>query len=919
MMQFKLWRWALALTIYAGSLPAQVTLDGTLGQAGALPGPDYAITADLGQQVGGNLFHSFGTFSIPTGASATFSGPASVNNIIGRVTGGQVSQIDGTLRSTIPGASLYLLNPAGVLFGKNARLDVPGSVHLSTADTLRLSDGGQFDARTPANSLLTVAPVEAFGFLSDTPAPITIKGSFLEVPQGQTLSLIGGDLTIANGTLYAPVGRINIATVGSPGEVTPTLNGLELRGFSALGTFQLQHDGTVRPHVDAVGTFQDVELGNLDVSGAGGGTLFIRGGQWLNQGGWVFSDTYSDRNAGEIHVALNGAMQFEQGSRLTAVTLDQGNGGVVTLDVGALTLNDGAFVSSAAWFDAQGNSGDITVNAREAVTLAGIGPDNDPSSLFADTLARASSVSQAGTIKVTAPVVTITRQGSMQSNSRSLIGGQPGVIILDVDTLNLSEGGVITVDNESALRGGAIRITARQAVLITGSDAAATYTGLSASAKDVDRSNGAAGSIQVTTPHLTLTGNGVIRNVTRNMDATDSIVLNVDTLTVTGGAQIVAITRGDGHGSDLVINAQEAVTVAGYSDRNASSLSASAIPARKDLAGDAGSITITTPRLMLNEGGQITTATTSAGRGGDITVNASAEVTIADSDLSATAEPGSSNNGGNIIVTTPRLALTEGGQIATATFSAGDSGNITINAREAVFIAGRNNEAYAGLYASAEDHATGQAGAITVTTPSLTLQSGRISGNAQKTTGGVITIYANHLKLLDGSEISSFVQGKDLSDGGNVTVNSINAVALNGSRISAQANQGRGGNILVNAEVFLHDAPDVQDVLNASSRIEGNDGTVELNAPTTDISGSLVTLNGAYLDISSQISPRCSVSDADERSHFIMQGRGALPPAPDRPLSVITSRCDSGTAEGPQPAPRAAELPGAERMGFGDR
>lgn len=87
-MQYQPWRWALALAMYAGNLPAQVTLDGTLGRAAALSGPNYAITADLGQQVGGNLFHSFGTFSIPTGASATFSGPASVNNIIRRVTGG---------------------------------------------------------------------------------------------------------------------------------------------------------------------------------------------------------------------------------------------------------------------------------------------------------------------------------------------------------------------------------------------------------------------------------------------------------------------------------------------------------------------------------------------------------------------------------------------------------------------------------------------------------------------------------------------------------------------------------------------------------------------------------------------------------------------------------------------------------------
>jgi filamentous hemagglutinin family protein len=140
--------WVGLGALLAGAGQAQVTLDGTLGRAGPLPGPDYQITADLGRQVGGNLFHSFGQFSIHTGESATFSGPNSVHNIIGRVTGGETSLIDGTLRSTIPGANLYLLNPAGVLFGEHAQLDVPGSVHVSTADVLRLTDGGRFDART---------------------------------------------------------------------------------------------------------------------------------------------------------------------------------------------------------------------------------------------------------------------------------------------------------------------------------------------------------------------------------------------------------------------------------------------------------------------------------------------------------------------------------------------------------------------------------------------------------------------------------------------------------------------------------------------------------------------------------------------------------------------------------------------------
>ncbi|MBK8534014.1 MAG: filamentous hemagglutinin N-terminal domain-containing protein [Candidatus Competibacteraceae bacterium] len=162
---FNLWTIGTGLALsWASLLHAAVTLDGSVGRAGALPGPNYQITADLGRQVGGNLFHSFGQFSITTGESATFSGPNSISNIIGRITGGQSSFIDGAIRSTIPGANLYLLNPAGVLFGEHATLDVPGSFHVSTADYVKLSDGGHFDARNLGNSVLTVAPVAAFGF-----------------------------------------------------------------------------------------------------------------------------------------------------------------------------------------------------------------------------------------------------------------------------------------------------------------------------------------------------------------------------------------------------------------------------------------------------------------------------------------------------------------------------------------------------------------------------------------------------------------------------------------------------------------------------------------------------------------------------------------------------------------------------------
>ena len=97
-----------------------ITVDGRLSPAQKLMGPNYEIGAELGRRVGGNLFHSFGHFGLSAGEGATLTVPAGVNHVIGRVTGGAPSSINGALSSAIPGAKLYLINPAGVVFGHNA-------------------------------------------------------------------------------------------------------------------------------------------------------------------------------------------------------------------------------------------------------------------------------------------------------------------------------------------------------------------------------------------------------------------------------------------------------------------------------------------------------------------------------------------------------------------------------------------------------------------------------------------------------------------------------------------------------------------------------------------------------------------------------------------------------------------------------
>jgi filamentous hemagglutinin family protein len=207
----------LLLRALAAISQAQMTLDGSLGPGGPLVGPDYRIGAELGQIRGSNLFQSFSQFNVQMGERATFTGPPAIANIISRVTGGQPSRIDGQLRSTIPGANLFLLNPSGVVFGPHASLDVRGSFHISTADVLRFADGATFSARLGEASVLTVAAPAAFGFLGATPAPITIQGSTLRAPTGQALSIVGGDIQMVGGRLQALSGRVQLAGVASPG------------------------------------------------------------------------------------------------------------------------------------------------------------------------------------------------------------------------------------------------------------------------------------------------------------------------------------------------------------------------------------------------------------------------------------------------------------------------------------------------------------------------------------------------------------------------------------------------------------------------------------------------------------------------------------------------------------------------------
>ena len=234
---------------------AQVTPDGTTNTTVDVSGNDFTI--DEGDRAGNNLFHSFSDFSVPTDGSAFFNNAADIVNIFSRVTGGNISNINGLLGAN-GSANLFLLNPAGIIFGEGARLDIGGSFYGSTADSVLFPDG-EFSATDLDNPpFLTInAPIGLN--LRDNPGDITVTNSNLAVNNGQNLALIGGAITLDGARLTASGGRVEL-------------------GASAAATVTFNNDGGLS--FEQIAERKNISLSNnsiVSVNGQGGGSINVYG------------------------------------------------------------------------------------------------------------------------------------------------------------------------------------------------------------------------------------------------------------------------------------------------------------------------------------------------------------------------------------------------------------------------------------------------------------------------------------------------------------------------------------------------------------------------------------------------------------------------------------------------------------------
>lgn len=197
---------------FAQAQPIVPAADGT-GTAVTRTGNRYDITGGSLSGDGANLFHSFGQFGLNQGQIANFLTNSAIQNILARISGGNPSLINGLITVTGGNSHLFLINPAGMVFGPNASLNVPGAFTATTANSVGFGSNW-FNAAGTNNFSQLVGTPNAFYFGGTQPGSIVNAGN-LAVTPGQSLSLLGGTV-VSTGQLSAPGGQITVAAV--PGE-----------------------------------------------------------------------------------------------------------------------------------------------------------------------------------------------------------------------------------------------------------------------------------------------------------------------------------------------------------------------------------------------------------------------------------------------------------------------------------------------------------------------------------------------------------------------------------------------------------------------------------------------------------------------------------------------------------------------------
>ncbi len=684
----------LANLLFHPSVLGQIVPDRTIGTTVT---PNLTINGILSDRIdhgairGNNLFHSLQEFNIGSGRGAYFSNPAGITNIFSRITGSNSSQINGTL-GVLGNANLYLLNPNGILFGQNARLDLKGSFLATTANQINFADGTVFSVTNPQTSTLLTISVPVGLQFGSNPGPITVLGigqninsvssfnpqkldlnigsSGLQVQPQKTLALIGGNLALNGGLFSAPSGQIELGSVmGGTVALNPNPQGWTL-SYGNAGSF-----GNIQMIQGALAAVVD------STTGLNGGAIQIQGKQInIQDGSLVVVQNQGNQIGGDININATGSLQIigpslnfsSNSTGIVDETGSTGAAGKITINTPQLTVDQGGQVLNRSFNSGKG--GDIILNITDELQVGGIAP-GDPQQTASSISSNGYKNGNGGNIFLSAPYILVFGRGNI--GSRSFDQGNGGNVTIKADTIQVTSKGVPPdVSFVSALStstfgpglAGNETIDTRILSIQDGGVVTASSFG-----------TGNSGTVTVNASEIELNGikdaqnpsyiGAVVRSrgifgLTTSPANSGNVIINTPTLNISNGAAVLVQNQGLGNAGSLTINAG-IIRLDHGGNISASTQS-----------GEGGNINLQIQDLLqMRHGSFISAEAGGSGNGGNLNINAPVIVGLENSDIIANALKG---QGGNISIATQGIFLSPDSNI-TASSQLGISGTVKIS------------------------------------------------------------------------------------------------------------------------------------------------------------------------------------------------------------------------------------------------
>ena len=592
----------LTLMFSDSNAQAQITSDQTTNtQVQVIDG---ASLIQGGTQTGSNLFHSFKEFSLKTGAIANFDNGLDIENIFTRVSGGTISEIDGLIQ-TQGNASLFLLNPAGIVFGANAQLNIGGSFIASTGDRFIFEDGTEFAATNPQKTpLLTITSPIGLQY-GQNPGGIAIlpnnnrvssNSSGLNVKPGNTLALLGGDVSITRNSLNGIQSNIEISSIKS--------GSVDLKPDNSGWQFQYENLN---------------QLGNIDLTNRAliinnsGAVKFQGNNINLTTGSGIINATSINAAKSTINLKARESINLDNSSLLSQVLrqssdLEQqvGGGGDISLVAPQILVKNGSLISAATFSKYPG--GNITIDAQDIVQLKSEANENPP-------IISTSTQGQGdgGGIAINTAQLTVKNGGQIQALGGKGAGGT--ITVNASKAIDISGTGILRSQNSMTGQ-------PTETKLSSGFSASSGIEGLSPARQP----KAASGSLVINTPSLKIAQEGQMSVSNFGLANAGDILITTSNLDLDTQGKIIANTI-SGNGGSISIMAEKLVIL-----NNQSSISTTA-----KNNGDGGKINLETDNLVLLKSSQFS-ADAQQGSGGKITIDAQSFLADNYSNVTANSE-----------------------------------------------------------------------------------------------------------------------------------------------------------------------------------------------------------------------------------------------------------------------------------------